>query len=293
MKVLVVSATGVLGGDVCKRLLAKGHQVRGLVRPDSPKEAEVRAMGVEVAKGDLLDAASLDAATQGIDAIVGSATAIISKGKGNSLANVDENGFKALLAAAKKNGVKRFVYVSVSPNLTAHSPLVDNKREVERAVRASGMTWTVLQPSYFMEVWFGPPLGWKLAEGKGQLFGAADKRVSWIAVGDVAAWAVAALESPAAANQDIPLGGPKALSGVEAHQLLEQTLGKKFKVSRVPGFVPKLMQTVLKPLNPKVASLMALGAATLVGDEIDMSKARSIAKVPETSFEEFARRAGG
>jgi uncharacterized protein YbjT (DUF2867 family) len=290
MKVLVVTATGVLGIESCRRLLQKGHQVRGLVRPGSPKEAEVRALGVEIAHGDLLQPQTLAAACQGVEAVVGSATAIVSKGKGNSMAAVDEHGFLSLIDAAKKAGVKRFVHVSLSPNLAGGSEVIDHKRVVERAVRASGLTWTVLQPSYFMEIWFGPALGWKLAEAKGQLFGAADKRISWIALGDVAAWVVAALESPAAANQDIPLGGPQALTGSEAHQLVEKTLGKKFKVTRVPGFVPSVMKTVLQPFNPKTASLMALGALSLVGDEIDMSKARSIAKVPETSFEDFLKR---
>ena len=289
MKVLVVSATGLVGFDVCKRLVAKRIEVRGLVRPGSGKEAEVRALGVEVVNGDLLDTASLDKACAGVDAVVASATAIISKGKGNTLAAVDEKGYLSLVEAAKKNGVKRFVYVSLSPNLPDGSPVIDHKRAAERAIRASGMTWTILQPSYFMEIWFGAPLGWKMAEGKGQLFGAADKPVSWVSLEDVAAWAVASLESPAAANQDIPLGGPRALTASEAHQILEKSLGKKFKVSRVPGFIPKVMQTLLKPINPKTASLMALGAATLIGDPIDMSKARSIAKVQETSFEDFAK----
>src|SRR6478735_5892272 len=99
MKVLVVSATGILGKEVCRRLLEKGHQVRGLVRTGSAKEGDVRGLGVEIAHGDLLDRGSLDAACKGVDAVVCSATAILSKGKGNTIAAVDDQGVVALVEA--------------------------------------------------------------------------------------------------------------------------------------------------------------------------------------------------
>jgi uncharacterized protein YbjT (DUF2867 family) len=132
-------------------------------------------------------------------------------------------------------------------------------------------------------------LGWKFAEGKGQLFGAADQPISWISMRDVAEWSVVSLEAAGAANQAIPLGGPRGISGTEAHKIFEQVLGKNIKVTRIPSFVPKIATVVLKPFNPKLSSLMALGVCSMNGDPIDMTKARSIAKVQETSLEEYAR----
>ncbi len=59
--ILVVGATGHLGGEICRRLAARGLPVRGLVRPTSAPEAvsALRAIGAELIEGDLRDPASL------------------------------------------------------------------------------------------------------------------------------------------------------------------------------------------------------------------------------------------
>src|SRR3954470_6051819 len=128
MNILVVGATGQLGFRVCAGLLRNGHKVRGLTRPDSQRAGELQATGVEVFQGDLKDRASLEAATRGMEVIVSTATAVVSAGPGNSLAAVDRDGHKALLAAAVKNGVQKFVFVSLSPALPEASALIGCKR---------------------------------------------------------------------------------------------------------------------------------------------------------------------
>jgi uncharacterized protein YbjT (DUF2867 family) len=67
MKVLVVGATGLLGSEICEKLVAKGHKVRALVRPTSdPARIErLRSMGVELVAGDLKDPRSLEKACHG------------------------------------------------------------------------------------------------------------------------------------------------------------------------------------------------------------------------------------
>lgn len=291
MNVLVVGATGQLGFRICTGLLRNGHQVRGLTRQGSTRAGELKQAGVEVFHGDLRDPASLDAATRGIQVIVSTATAVVSAGAGNSLAAVDRDGYKALLAAAVKNGVQKFVFVSVSPNLPEISPLVACKREFERAVRASGLKWTILQPSYFMEIWFGPELGWNLREGKGQFFGPGLGRSSVVSIEDVAACGIAAVTEPKSDNEDIPLGGPAALSPVEAVKVFEETSGRKFRIKKIPLFIPRSAAVLLRPFNPKIASLMAFGAISDRGDVIDPAKARAIFGLPGTSIKEFAERA--
>ena len=245
---------------------------------------------MEVFPGDLKDAASLDAATRGMTVIVSTATAVISAGPGNSLAAVDRDGHKALLAAAGKNGVRKFVFVSLSPGLPEASPLIACKRGIERAVRASGLTWTILQPSYFMEIWFGPEMGWDLRQGKAQFFGPGTARASGISIEDVAAHAIASVTEPKSDNQDIPLGGPDALSPLEVVKIFEQVSGRKFRVKKIPLFIPRIAAVVLKPFNPKLASLMAFGAMADRDDVIDMTKARQIFGLPATSLADFAHK---
>src|SRR5262249_35356896 len=128
------------------------------------------------------------------------------------------------------------------------------------------------------------------AEHKVQLFGAGDKPISYISLSDVSAWAVAVLDEPKAYNQAIPLGGPRALQPLEVVKVFEAALSQPLKVSHMPAVVPKIASAVLKPFNPKLASLMGLGADVTRGDVLDMSKTRSIAGVNETSIEDYARR---
>jgi uncharacterized protein YbjT (DUF2867 family) len=291
MNVLVVGATGKLGFRICTGLIRNGHKVRGLARAGSPRVGELQQAGVEVVHGDLRNAASLDAASRDIQVIVSTATAVVSAGAGNSLAAVDRDGHKALLAAAVKNRVQKFVFVSVSPNLPEISPLVACKREIERAARASGLKWTILQPSYFMQIWFGPELGWNLRAGQGQFFGPGRGRSSVVSIEDVAACGIAAVTEPKSDNQDIPLGGPEALSPVEVVKVFEEVSGRKFRIKKIPLFIPRIASVMLRPFNPKIASLMAFGAISDRGDVIDPAKARAIFGLPGTSIKEFAERA--
>lgn len=288
MKILVVGVTGALGFRIGEGLVRQGHKVCGLVRASSGKVGELQRAGIEVIQGDLRDADSLDAACRGMEVVVSTATAIISAGSGNSLAAVDRAGYRSLIAAAAKNGVKKFIYVSVSPNLAATSaPLVGCKREIEQAIRSSGMKWTILQPSCFMEIWLGPPLGWSLREGRAQIFGAGSAPVSWISLEDVAACGIASVMEPKSDNQDIPLGGPEALSPGAVVQIFERLSGRKFTVKKIPGFVPGIASVIMRPFNPKLASLMGLGAQSLRGDVIDLTKARQIYGPPAISIADF------
>ena len=63
-----------------------------------------------------------------------------------------------------------------------------------------------------MDVWFSPALGWDLAAGKAQVFGAGSAPISFIALEDVASAAVASVEASTAPFREIPLGGPEAIS---------------------------------------------------------------------------------
>lgn len=290
MNVLVVGATGQLGFRICAGLIKNGHKVRGLTRPGSARAGELRQAGVEVFHGDLKDAASLDGATRGMQVIVSTATAVVSAGPGNSLAAVDREGHKSLLDAAVKNGVEKFVFVSLSPHLPEVSPLIACKRDIERVVRASGLKWTILQPCYFMEIWFGPELGWDLRQGQGRFFGPGTARASSISIEDVAAYAIASVTEPRSDNQDIPLGGPDALSSREVVRIFEQVSGRKFHIKKIPLFIPRIAAVVLRPFNPKLASLMAFGAISDRDDVIDPTKARQIYGLPTTSLADFARR---
>src|SRR5216110_3631090 len=107
--VLVVGATGDLGGRVVDALLERGKRVRPLVR-EGTDPSRLAAKGVEIARGDMLDPASLERAMTGSNAVVTSAAGYTRRRKGDSLEKVDDLGNRNLVEAAKKTGIPRFVY---------------------------------------------------------------------------------------------------------------------------------------------------------------------------------------
>src|SRR5688572_4130085 len=136
---LVVGATGMLGSEVCRQLVAAGSPVRALVRPssDATRVRELRALGVELVEGDLHDPASLAAACLGVRTVVSTASAISAQRAGDDLRSVDHDGTLALVDAAEAAGVSHFVYVSISGRIDVECALVRAKRAVEDRLRRS------------------------------------------------------------------------------------------------------------------------------------------------------------
>src|SRR5690242_161824 len=159
--ILVAGATGVLGGLVCQRLRDRGLGVRALVRPTSgpDKVARLEAIGAEIVRGDLRDPASLDDATRGADVVVSTVSIIATAQVGDSFDATDNAGTRALIDAAQRANVSQFIFVSFDHERFDDSPLVAAKRQVEQYLRDSGVPYTILQSSLFMEVWLGPRLG--------------------------------------------------------------------------------------------------------------------------------------
>jgi uncharacterized protein YbjT (DUF2867 family) len=288
---LVVGATGVLGGEIASRLAKSGKAVRALVRKSSaPEKVEVlRASGIELAWGDLTDRASLDAACRGVRTVYSTATAIQSREAGNTLERVDREGQANLVDAAKEAGVERFVFVSFRVGGRDFDfPLQAAKRETAERLKKSGIPWTVIEASIFMEVWLGPHLGFDAANGRARVFGSGDQKISWVSYRDVAALAIAAGESADARNRTVAVGGPEALSPNEVIRIFEERSGRKFEVERVPEDALKAMKAgATNPVEDTFAGLMLLCAG---GDEIDMRETLARYPVRMTTVAEYADR---
>ncbi|RYE90448.1 MAG: NAD(P)-dependent oxidoreductase [Myxococcales bacterium] len=110
MKILVTGATGKVGSRLTRRLAQRGDQVRALVR-DPERASDLSAAGVELVKGDLLDAASLAAAVRGVEAVVHCA-AFFRGATAEQAHAVNDLGTQHLAHAAREAGVKRFVFTS-------------------------------------------------------------------------------------------------------------------------------------------------------------------------------------
>jgi uncharacterized protein YbjT (DUF2867 family) len=288
--ILVVGATGLVGNDICRRLAARGEPVRALVRTssDPAKVKALRDAGVETAIGDLRDRTSLDAACVDVSAVIESAAAMpfaFVPGV-NDINTTDIAGVESLIAAASGAGVAHFVYTSFSGHLDLDFPLRNAKRRIEGRVRDSGMTWTILRPGFFMEVWLGPAVGFDAANATAVIYGDGTNPISWISSGDVAELAVRCLRNPAARNLTLEMGGPQALTPLEAVHVFEEVGGRPFSLSYVP--VEALAAQQLAATDDMSRSFAGLMQCYAQGDPIPMDETARTFGVDLTSVRSFA-----
>lgn len=286
MALLVVGATGVVGREVCRLLREQGHDVRGLVRTSSdPSVVEaLRANGVETAVGDLKSPESLRDACKGIEAVVSTATAISSQ-TDDSLTAVDRDGQLALIDAAVDAGVERFVYVSVL-GLDDPSPFAAAKRQVEEHVRASGLTFTIVRPTVFMDTWLSPHVGFDWQSGAVTIYGDGTAPLAWVHSRDVAEVVAAATFDPAAADAEIAVLGPEALTPADVVGVFEAVTGRSFDVAHVTTDQLEAQRAGAEhPLEQSFAGLMLRYAA---GDPPDALPTPGL-PATHTTVEEYAR----
>lgn len=290
--ILVAGATGLVGSEVC-RLLREAHRpVRALVRPsvNGEKREALRAIGCDIAYGDLRDPASLRAACAGIDAVVCTVSAMPFSWSppDNVIQTVDLEGVKALIDAAQGAHARHFSYVTFSGNIDLDFPLRNAKRAVEAYLRESGLAYTILRPSYFMEVWLSSAVGFDVAAHRAVIYGAGSNKLSWISFADVAKFAVASLEHPAAHNATLELGGSEALSPLEVVAIFEQVSGQPFAVTNVPVEALEAQQAAATDeMQASFAGLMRCYAA---GDPIPMETMNATFGIAPLTVREFAER---
>ncbi|MGA8047848.1 MAG: NAD(P)H-binding protein [Dermatophilaceae bacterium] len=260
--ILVCGATGDLGGRIVQRLVSDDHAVRALVRSQSPAGA-LEDLGVEIARGDLRDRASLAAALVGVTTVVTTANAIsrvLAGAKDVSIASVDVAGNRNLVAAAREAGVRRFVFVSaagVDRGMADLAPLAAAKRATERLLRESGMQVVLVRPDMFQEVWLAPTSGIDPAKGKALIYGTGDTPVRYVAVADVATLTarLAVVDSP---PRIVEFGGPEPLTRNEVVAAFEAATGRPITVRHVPRLVLKVAGRLLARPKPALASLMGM-----------------------------------
>jgi uncharacterized protein YbjT (DUF2867 family) len=201
-----------------------------------------------------------------VDTVVSGATTITSLGT-DSITAIDRDGQLALVRAAQGATVGHFIYVSYTRHVDTDDPLTQAKRTVEQRLRESGMAFTILRPSYFMEMWLGPALGWELAEGRARVLGSGEQRVNWISAGDVVAAIAACVDNRQAHGQTIELGGPEALSPNEVVRTAESLINRSIAVEQVP--VETLEQQAQEAAGTDAAIFPSLMLCQTRGDEIE------------------------
>jgi uncharacterized protein YbjT (DUF2867 family) len=229
-KVLVTGATGRQGGAVVRHMLPKGWKLRALTRdPASHSAQDLARKGVEVVEGDLEDAASVARAAAGVYGIysVQDFWAVGAKREVQQGKNVAD--------AAKKVGVKHFVYSSVGgAERNTGIPHWESKWEIEKHIRSLGLPATVLRPVTFMEGYYIDQVEIGILKGKLADAIRGDKPYQTIATDDIGAFAALAFERPTEfIGKELEIAGSE-LTYLEAAKVFSRVLGKPVKFQKLP-----------------------------------------------------------
>jgi len=247
--IVVAGGTGFIGRAIATELARRGAEVAVLShRGTAPLQLAGRQ--VEARVGDVGNEESLVAALKGAEAVVGAVQfkgfPNENKAKGLTFEEVDQHGTERLVAAAKGNGAKRYVYISgagAAPN--AKQVWFRAKWGAESAVRASGIRYTILRPSWV----FGPrdnALNRYIAFVKSPLpvvpvIGSGKQRLQPVFVEDVARAVADSLLGDAGENGVYEIGGPDVMSIDQVIRTVEEVMGKNKPLVHQPVALMKLL----------------------------------------------------
>jgi uncharacterized protein YbjT (DUF2867 family) len=278
-RILVVGATGRVGGAATRHLLESGFEARALVRSAARGE-RLRALGAEVAVGDVTRPETLAPALEGCAGVFSA----LSSTTDRQAREVEYRGNVELLSAAREAGVGRFVYSSA---LLADHPLsrkvgtFREKARFEEALFGAGdVSATALRPAMFMET-----LLMALKGPVAFVMGRQPHRIRWISADDAALAAVRAFERDITGRHEI--GGPDAATFDEAYRLLSEVRGGRIFVLHPPLPAVRLAGR-FSPAVEELAGMFALFDA--VGYATDPAPLRDGFEVDALTIEGWAGR---
>jgi uncharacterized protein YbjT (DUF2867 family) len=259
---LVVGGTGALGHCITARLVASGERVRVMTR--DPARARDLDPAVEIVAGDLLDRDALARACDGCDTVFSAAHSLFGHGA-NASAHVDGRCHRDLIEVARAAGVRHFVYTSAYSHGSAFDavPFFRIKRETEACLTASGLSFTILRPTAFMESQAHALIGEPMLCGRRVvLFGRGDTLRNFVAADDVARAAVQALADGSMKGETLDIGGTENLTNRDVVRRYERITGRAARVTSVPLGVARAAATLLRPVHPGMAQVLAIAALT-------------------------------
>src|ERR687890_2188107 len=277
-KILVVGATGRVGGAAVERLLEAGFEVRALVRGPE-KGARLRSLGAETVVGDATTPDTLGPAVEGCAGVFSALGA--GPGRGGAQ-TVEYQGNLNLLSAARSAGVERFVYSSVHladhPLARSVGAFREKARFEKELLAAEDVSFTVLRPAIFMET-----LDMMIQGPVAFVPGSQQRPVSFIAAHDIARAAVRSFQADLLGRYE--LAGPETLTFDDAFERLARGRGKRIRVFHVPLIAMRLYGRT-SPYARELANMMAFFDAA--GFAADPSALQDTFGVPALSIEEWA-----
>jgi uncharacterized protein YbjT (DUF2867 family) len=265
--IVVAGGSGTLGTRLLALLGDRGLDLRILAR-DPDKARSLVGSKVEIVPGDVTDAPTLERAVAGARTVVSAITGF-GPARDVSPRSVDWQGNANLIRAARAAGVEHFILLSVCQAAADHPiELFRMKYRAEEELRASGLAWTIIRPTAYMETWvhvLGDPL---LETGSTRMFGRGENPINFVSAHDVAGFVDLAVMDRAMRGVTVDAGGPENLTMSQVVETFQAVTGGRGKVSHVPLPMLRVMSSLMKPFNPTMAGL---ARASVVLDTRDMT----------------------
>lgn len=272
--ILVIGATGMLGEPVARRLKEDGFRARVMTR-DRDKAQELFGESFEIVVGDVMDTNSLG---KSLDGCFGVHISL-------SPPEIERAGVENILSLAPKYGIKRITYVSadnVSEEYVELFPPFRQKLLAERAIRESGIPYTIFCPTASME-----SLSMFVEGGKAGILGKQPHPYHWLAGEDLGRVVSAAFKLEEAVNKRFFIYGPE---GIRTHEALKRYCSVFYpeikKISTMPYWLVNLIATITRN-NEMKFGVKLLAFCEKTGECGDPTEANSVLGAPKTTLDEW------
>lgn len=259
--ILVAGGTGRLGSQVVAGLLSTGHQVRVLARGRRPPSPEIT--GAEVVTGSVTDPSVVARAVTGVEAVVSAVTGFPSV----SPARVDLDGTRVLADAAERADARLVLLSVAGASPEAPMGLFRAKFHAEHLLRRSSLAWTIIRPEAFADLWIDLLTTTAGRSHRPLVFGRGNNPMGWVAVRDVAALTVRAVETTSLRQATLTISGPQRLTLTELASRVMAAHGWPGSPRHVPTGVLRVASLLPGRAGRQAEAALAMDAMPPVVDD--------------------------
>ena len=281
-KILVIGASGFIGGYLTNQLLAEGYTVRCLARsPEKLKQLAER--GCEIVKGDFTDPTSVQLALESVDAAYVSIHTLAPQHKSTAdqtFMDIEMNALRNIVEGCKMHNVRRLIYVTaIGIAADAKDAWNSGRWKTQQYLLNSGLNVTVIQPGMIVGI-DGQGFNMVLANAKKSIaivIGSGRNKFRTIAIDDLVYNLIGVLNEPGASGKCYEVGSDDVFTADqlidEAADVLNNPHPKKIHISLgLLRFIAPIIERITK--SPKGAIKGAIGGigADLIGDPFAIRK---------------------